>query len=34
MIDYSMKLSSRFVYRDRGIRSSFLNRYDFRTYMF
>jgi transposase len=34
MIDYNMDLSSSFVYRDRGIRSGFLNRNGFRIYMF
>ena len=34
MIDYSMDLNSSFVYRDRGIRSGFLNRNGLRIYMF
>ena len=34
MIDYSMDPGSSFVYRDRGIRSGFLNRNGFRIYMF
>ena len=34
MIDYSMDLRSSFVYRDRGIRSGFINRNGFRIYMF
>ena len=34
MIDYSMNLNSSFVYRDRGIRSGFINRNGLRIYMF
>jgi len=34
MIDYSINLRSSFVYRDRGIRSGFLNRDSYRIYMF
>lgn len=34
IIDYSMDLGSSFVYRDRGIRSGFLNRGGLRIYMF
>ena len=34
MIDYDMDLNSSFVYRDRGIRSGFLNRNGLRIYMF
>ncbi|QRF76063.1 Transposase [Thermoplasmatales archaeon] len=34
MIDYTMEMRSSFVYRDRGIRSGFLNRDSYRIYMF
>jgi transposase len=34
IIDYSIDLGSSFVYRDRGIRSGFLNRNGFRIYMY
>ena len=34
MIDYNMGMSSSFVYRDRGVRSGFLNRDDLRVYTF
>ena len=34
MIDYDMDLNSSFVYRDRGIRSGFLDRNGLRIYMF
>ena len=34
IIDYSMDLGPSFVYRDRGIRSGFLNRNGFRIYMY
>jgi hypothetical protein len=34
MIDYGMEMNSSFVYRDRGIRSGFMNRNGLRIYMF
>ena len=34
IIDYGMDMRSSFVYRDRGIRSGFLNRDGLRIYMF
>jgi len=34
IIDYNMEMKSSFVYRDRGIRSGFLNRDGLRIYMF
>ena len=34
IIDYGMEMKSSFVYRDRGIRSGFLNRDGLRIYMF